>query len=99
MLRGDGAKAEASLNKAVELAPEREGALMSLGIFYYEAGQIERAKEVLERYHEMFPQGMNVEQMRATLEAADSQPRNAALTPEGRREFYELSLKLADDAH
>jgi tetratricopeptide (TPR) repeat protein len=95
-------KAEVTLKKAAELSPSREGVLMTLGIFYYETGQIEKAKQILQRYREIFPQGgMDVERMRATLEAAGagktSSEKNQALSADARREFYELTSKLADD--
>jgi tetratricopeptide (TPR) repeat protein len=101
VLQGDAAKGETALKKAVELSPAREGILMTLGIFYYETGQIENAKQVLQRYRQMFPQGaMDVEQMRATLNAtaAGSPDATAALSANARREFYELTSKLIDDA-
>src|SRR5258707_14460451 len=71
VLQNEPNQAETSLRKAVDLSPSRETILMTLGIFYYEAGQIENAKQVLQRYTEMFPEGsMNVDKMRATLDAA-----------------------------
>jgi hypothetical protein len=73
---------------------------MTLGIFYYEAGQIENAKQALQRYTEMFPEGsMNVDKMRATLDAAGienkSSDKLARLSADARREFYELAATLA----
>jgi predicted Zn-dependent protease len=99
-LQNDPNQAEADLRKAVDLSPSREGILMTLGIFYYEAGQIENAKQVLQRYIEMFPEGsMNVDKMRATLDAAavdqESSPKLTGLSADARREFYELAANLA----
>ena len=100
VLRNDPKQAEASLKRAVDLSPSREGILMTLGIFYYEAGQIENAKQVLQRYTEMFPEGsMNVDKMRATLDAAaiERKPsaKPAGFSADARREFYELAANLA----
>jgi tetratricopeptide (TPR) repeat protein len=100
VLQNDPSRAEASLRKAVDLSPSREGILMTLGIFYYEAGQIENAKQILQRYTEMFPDGsMNVDKMRATLDAAATEKKSssklAGLSADARREFYELATKLA----
>jgi tetratricopeptide (TPR) repeat protein len=100
VLQNDPDQAEASLRKAVDLSPSREGILMTLGIFYYEAGQIENAKQVLQRYTEMFPEGsMNVDKMRATLDAAAAEQKSskklAGLSADARREFYELAANLA----
>ena len=100
VLQNEPNQAETSLRKAVDLSPSREGILMTLGIFYYEAGQIENAKQVLNRYTEMFPEGsMNVDKMRATLDAAaiDKKSPNklAELSADARHEFYELAANLA----
>jgi tetratricopeptide (TPR) repeat protein len=100
VLQDDPNQAEASLRKAVDLSPSREGILMTLGIFYYESGQIENAKQVLQRYTEMFPEGsMNVDKMRATLDAAaiekTSSKKPMAFSADARREFYELAANLA----
>ncbi len=100
VLQNQPKQAEASLRKAVDLSPSREGILMTLGIFYYEAGQIENAKQVLNRYTEMFPEGsMNADKMRATLDAAaiDKKSPNklAGLSADARHEFYELAANLA----
>jgi len=102
VLQNDPTQAEASLRKAIELSPSREGILMTLGIFYYEAGQIENARQVLQRYTEMFPEGsMNVDKMRATLDAAASEkkssPKLTGLSADARREFYELAANLASE--
>ena len=100
VLQNEPNQAETSLRKAVDLSPSREGILMTLGIFYYEAGQIENAKQVLQRYTEIFPEGsMNVDKMRATLDAAATEKTSsnkvAGLPANARREFYELAANLA----
>jgi len=102
VLQNNANQAEASLKKAVDLSPSREGILMTLGIFYYETGQIENAKQILQRYTEMFPEGsMNVDKMRATLDAAavekKSSNKSAELSADARREFYELAANLATE--
>ena len=100
VLQNEPNQAETSLRKAVDLSPSREGILMTLGIFYYEAGQIENAKQVLQRYTEIFPEGsMNVDKMRATLDAAATEKTSSnkvsGLPANARREFYELAANLA----
>ncbi len=102
VLQNEPNQAETSLRKAVDLSPSREGILMTLGIFYYEAGQIENAKQVLNRYTEMFPEGsMNADKMRATLDAAAMKKKSsnklAGLSADARREFYELATNLATE--
>ena len=102
VLQNEPNQAETSLRKAVDLSPSREGILMTLGIFYYEAGQIENAKQVLNRYTETFPEGsMNADKMRATLDAAAMEKKSsnklAGLSADARREFYELATNLATE--
>ena len=54
ILKGDASRGESYLKKAIELAPSRESTFTALGIFYYEAGRISEAREVLERYSQIF---------------------------------------------
>jgi predicted Zn-dependent protease len=103
VLQNDPNQAEGSLKKAVDLSPSRDGILMTLGIFYYEAGQIENARHVLQRYTEMFPEGsVNVDKMRETLDAAAAEKKSSkkpmALSADARREFYELAANLAAES-
>src|SRR5260370_32932222 len=53
-VQGDARRGETYLKQAVELAP-RESTFMTLGVFYYAAGRINDAREVLRGCIEMFP--------------------------------------------
>src|SRR5205807_2492176 len=105
VVRGSQRDAEANLKKAAELMPARETPLASLGIFYYEAGRIGDAREVLQRCQEMFPHGtLDVEKISATLDAAApaskrSSQSSSELSADARREFYELALAMANHDH
>jgi tetratricopeptide (TPR) repeat protein len=97
VLQGDAKQAEAYLKKAVELAPSRESVLMALGIFYYEAGRIGEAREVLNRCREQFPDGIDLSGVGAILDAASAQTAQVAdLSLHSRQEFYNLALKVAE---
>jgi len=98
VVRGDAKRGEPYLKKAVELSPSRESTLMVLGIFYYEAGRISEAREVLNRCSEQFPKGsVDVAGIEATLDAASATITPfAKLSSHARKEFYELALKLAE---
>lgn len=103
VVHADDRHAETYLKKAVELMPSRQSAYATLGVFYYESGRIPEARQMLERYSERFPQAAaNVTRIRQTLDARQSQPTAAGkeldhrLTAEGRREFYQLALALAE---
>jgi tetratricopeptide (TPR) repeat protein len=100
VVQGDARRGETYLKKAVELAP-RESAFMTLGVFYYEAGRINEAREVLRRCSEMFPKGsVDVAGIGATLDAASVTRTSAAqvaeLPPHARQEFYQIALQLAE---
>ncbi len=99
VVRGDANQGETYLKKAVDLAPSRESALSTLGIFYYEVGRIDEAREVLRRYNEVFPHGfIDVGKIRETLDstAKDSPPKGSGLSLKARREFYQLAVMLAE---
>ena len=99
-VRGDGQNAENFLKKASELNPSRETALATLGVFYYEAGRIGDAREVLKRCVEMFPQGiLDFQKINAVLDAASNsgeRKQSNEISPEARRNFYELALTMRD---
>jgi Flp pilus assembly protein TadD len=100
VVQGDARRGETYLKKAVELAP-RESAFMTLGVFYYETGRINEAREVLRRCSEMFPKGsVDVAGIGATLDAASVTRTSAAqvaeLPPHARQEFYQIALQLAE---
>ena len=104
VVRGHARDAEDYLRKAAELMPSRETAIATLGVFYYEAGRIVEAREVLRRCTEMFPQGtMDVQKISDALDAASnsksSSEKPGELSPEARREFYQMALAMADQEH
>jgi tetratricopeptide (TPR) repeat protein len=100
ILRSDASRGESYLKKAIDLAPSRESTFTALGIFYYEAGRIAEAREVLQRYSEIFPHGsVDVGRIRETLDAAPvsiNSPKTVGLSLAARREFYQLALTLAE---
>jgi tetratricopeptide (TPR) repeat protein len=101
IFRGDASLGEIYLKKAIDLAPSRESTFTALGVFYYEAGRIAEAREVLERYREIFPHGsIDVDRIRQALDAAHvsaNSAKTADLSLEARREFYQLALTLAEE--
>lgn len=98
VLRGDAGSAESYLKKAVDLAPARASALISLGFFYFEAGKIQEARSVLQHYSETFPDGeINVEQIKQALENAESVNASVLqLSPEARHDFYDFAVGLRE---
>ena len=49
-LKGNTEKAQESFVRAVDLLPEWPGSYSTLGVFYYQTGQIDKAREVLNRF-------------------------------------------------
>ncbi len=49
-LEGNTAKAQEHFVRAVDLLPEWPGSYSTLGVFYYQTGQIDKAREVLNRF-------------------------------------------------
>ena len=101
VLRGDNERAETYLKKAVDLMPTRESAYGTLGIFYYEAGRFNEAREVLQRYSAVFPNGrFDTSRIREALSrapASETSPRAmASLSPQARKELLQLAFFLAE---
>jgi tetratricopeptide (TPR) repeat protein len=100
VVQGHETDAENLLKKASELSPAREAVAATLGIFYYEAGRYSEAREVLRRCEEMFPQGtLDFQKINTVLDTASSSeaPRTSdKISPDGRKEFYELALVMRD---
>ena len=86
------------LERAVELMPEWVGSYSTLGFFYYQTGQIAKAREVLDRFKGSNAGGLNVNRIEEALSQA---PGSAADTPTGmsaaaRAQLLQLALTLAD---
>jgi tetratricopeptide (TPR) repeat protein len=98
-LEGDTAGAASQLERAVEMLPEWPGSYSTLGVFYYQTGQIAKAKEVLDRFKSSGAQGgLDVNRIEETLAQAP------AATPTGdqplssakRMQLLQFVLYLAD---
>ncbi len=98
-LEGNTVEAEARLQRAVELLPEWSASYSVLGVFYYQTGQIAKAREVLSRFKQANPQGgLDVQRIEETLARA---PANSSavpvpLSPAGKQQFLQIALTLAD---
>ena len=98
-MRGNTALAAERLEQAVDLLPEWAGSYSTLGVFYYETGQIDKAKEVLSRFKGNNPNGgLDVGKIEEALEKAPSMPRlvNEPMPPASRQQLLQFALSLAD---
>jgi tetratricopeptide (TPR) repeat protein len=98
-LEGNTAEAGRHLERAVDLLPEWPGSYSILGVFYFETGQIDKAKEVLNRFKNSSERSAldinRIEQVLATAPAttpAANEPMNMA----DRQQLLRLALSLAD---
>lgn len=98
VLRGNGAQAAERLEHAVDLLPEWPGSYSTLGVFYYQTGQIEKAREVLNRFKGSNAGGLDVNRIEETLSNAPAMPATAAQTIPivARRQLLQMALMIAD---
>jgi tetratricopeptide (TPR) repeat protein len=97
VLQGNAAQAAERLERAVELLPEWAGSYSTLGVFYYETGQIDKAREVLNRFKGSNAGGLDVNRIEAALSQAPAQtPAAGAIPMVARQQLLQLALSIAD---
>jgi tetratricopeptide (TPR) repeat protein len=98
-LAGNTAEAGQHFERAVDLLPEWPGSYSTLGVFYFQTGQIDKAKEVLNRFKNSSERGAldinRIEQVLATAPAT-SPAANKPMTMADRQQLLQLALSLAD---
>jgi tetratricopeptide (TPR) repeat protein len=99
VLRGNTAQAAQRLERAVDLLPEWPGSYSTLGVFYYETGQIAKAREALNRFKSSNASGaLDVSRIEEALarapENSGSQP--TPMSTGARQQFLQVALYLAD---
>jgi tetratricopeptide (TPR) repeat protein len=102
-MEGDIPKAEQDLKESVDLLPGWPGGYSALGILYYQTGQISKARETLERFKQSGPRGaLDVQRIEQVLSAAGPESASGAgvhdMTPQGRQQFLQIALALADQS-
>jgi tetratricopeptide (TPR) repeat protein len=98
-LEGKTAQAAEQLAQAVDLLPEWSGSYSTLGVFYYQTGQIEKAKEVLNRFKGSNPGGgLDVNRIEQALEQAPAMPLvvNEPMPILARQQLLQFALSIAD---
>jgi tetratricopeptide (TPR) repeat protein len=99
VLDGKTAQAAGQLEQAVDLLPEWPGSYSTLGVFYYQTGQIEKAKEVLNRFKgSSVGGGLDVNRIAETLEKAPPMPLvvNEPMPMVARQQLLQFALSIAD---
>jgi len=98
VLEGKQSEAAIRLERSVDLLPEWPGSYATLGVFYYQTGQIAKAREVLQRFKSTDTNtGLDVsriEQVLAQAPGGDQHP--TTITPEARQQLLQFALSVAD---
>jgi tetratricopeptide (TPR) repeat protein len=99
VLKGETGQAAARLERAVDLLPEWPGSYSTLGVFYFQTGQIAKAREALSRFKSSHAAGgLDVNRIEEALARAPttvpSEPVPMSLV--ARQQFLQLALSLAD---
>lgn len=99
VLEGNTPQAAERLERAVELLPEWAGSYSTLGVFYYETGQIEKAREVLNRFKgSNAAGGLDINRIEEALARAPAQTASAKepMPLVARQQLLQLALSLAE---
>jgi tetratricopeptide (TPR) repeat protein len=99
VLEGNTQQAAQRLERAVELLPEWAGSYSTLGVFYYQTGQIEKAREVLNRFKgSNAAGGLDVNRIEEALSRAPAQSASASepMPLPARQQLLQLALSLAE---
>ena len=98
-LQGNDSKAIEDFKRAVDLLPEWTGAYSTLGVFYFQTGQIDKAREVLDRFKDSSAGGsLEIDRIEQVLDqaAASHAPAVTTLTASGKAQLLQFALSLAD---
>jgi tetratricopeptide (TPR) repeat protein len=99
VLEGKTAQAAEQLAQAVELMPEWLGSYSTLGVFYYQTGQIGKAREVLNRFEgSNAGGGLDVNRIEEALDKAPAMPLvvNEPMPMAARQQVVQFALSIAD---
>jgi len=98
-LEGKTAQAAENLERAVDLLPEWPGSYSTLGVFYYQTGEISKAREVLNRFKgSNAAGGLDVNRIEEALDKAPvtSSSLREPMPMVARQQLLQLALSLAD---
>jgi tetratricopeptide (TPR) repeat protein len=99
VLEGNTPQAAERFERAVELLPEWAGSYSTLGVFYYQTGQIEKAREVLSRFKGSNAAGsLDVNRIEEVLSRAPAPAASAGepMPLVARQQLLQLALSLAE---
>jgi Flp pilus assembly protein TadD len=99
-LEGRAEQAELYLKQSVDLLPEWPASYSALGVLYYQTGQMDKARQVLQEFRQSSERGaLDVQRIEQVLASA---PENSGakvahdLSPLEQEQFLQFALSLAD---
>jgi tetratricopeptide (TPR) repeat protein len=98
-MQGNTAQAASQLERAVDLLPEWAGGYSTLGVFYFQIGKIDKAREVLNRFKESSSGAtLEINQIEKALDRASAAPPpgDQSMTAVNKEQLLQLALSLAD---
>ena len=98
-LEGNNTEAAQRLERAVDLLPEWSGGYSMLGVFYFQIGQIDKAKEILNRFKNSDASGtLDINRIEQVLDQASASPsaETGPMTAANKAQLLQLALSLAD---
>jgi tetratricopeptide (TPR) repeat protein len=98
VLKGNTKQAAERLERAVDLLPEWAGSYSTLGVFYYQTGQIEKAREVLNRFKGSNAGGLDISRIEDALSKAPAKSSAAgeSMPVVARQQMLQFALLIAD---
>ncbi len=97
-MRGNTADAATQLERAIDLLPEWSAGYSTLGVFYFQMGKVEKAREVLNRFRESSASGsLEIDRIQQILDRTPSvPPENQTMSAANQEQLLQLALSLAD---
>jgi tetratricopeptide (TPR) repeat protein len=99
VLQGKTPEAAEDLQRAVDLLPEWPGGYSTLGVFYYQTGEIDRAREMLNRFKgSNVAGGFDVSRIEQALSLAPASESSLdkPMPMAARQQFLQFALSIAD---
>jgi Flp pilus assembly protein TadD len=98
-MQGNSTEAASQLEHAIDLLPQWSGGYSTLGVLYFQIGQITKARAVLVRLKSSsVSAGIDTERIEQVLDHASATPSDSeqSLTVAGKSQFLQFALALAD---
>jgi len=98
VMKGNTHQAAERLERAVDLLPEWAGSYSTLGVFYYQTGQIEKAREVLDRFRGSNVGGLDISRIEDALSKppAKTSAGEQSIPIVARQQMLQFALMIAD---